>query len=143
LGYLVSRTSSPDVWQALQALLDRADLGMRMELINNLKPPPDAPAEIFRSFHAIYLRYRDDATVRDADSSTKFNGPGAGFPYRRITMRDYIHMHWARWLHLKLKAPGQTGTPEAWKAYREAVGLAIQKHNAEHDVAPDAEKPGR
>jgi len=84
LGRLVADSKAPEVWEALHALLDRADLGMRMELIYNLLPPQDAPDEVLQSFFNVYYRFREDKTVREVSTSEKFSGPGAGFPRRRI-----------------------------------------------------------
>jgi hypothetical protein len=142
LGREVSRSHDPKVWRALDSLLDRADLGMRMELIHHLSPPRDAPAEILRSFHDIFLRYRADETIRDNSTSEKFSGPGAGYPHDRIAMRDFIYLHWSRWLDLKLPSPDRGATADAWKAFRDAVGQAIEKQFAEpgKDAAPQ-QKP--
>jgi len=140
LGELVSGSLDPKVWQALHALLDRADLGMRMELINGLEPPRDFPAEILRSFHRVYERFRTDATVRDESTSEKFDGPGAGFPHPRIAMRDFIHEHWACWLELELEAPATNTSAVEWDAYRGAVARAIREDRSKQTVGGDANK---
>lgn len=128
LGTHVSNSRDPEVWQEFHTLLDRADLGMRLELINNLRPPMDAPPRVLRSFHEIYLRFRDDVTVRDESTSKKYSGPGAGFPHARISMRDFVHQHWAWWLDLELKSPQRNASPAEWKTYRDRVGLAVIQH---------------
>jgi hypothetical protein len=137
LGYFVSESVDAQVWLALDALLQRADLGMRMELIDHLLPPHDAPANILRSFQSIYDRYHDDATIRDIADSEKFSGPGAGYPHHRISMRDFVHEHWARWLKLDLTEPVENATADQWTTYRNAVGLALQKRNAEQSRPPE------
>jgi len=130
LGRFVSQSPDLEVWRALHALIDRADLGMRMQLIEHLFPAHDASAEILRSFHDIYVRFHADEAIRDVSTSEKFFGPGAGFPHDRIAMRDFIHKHWARWLKLELNSPDEGATPDEWKAYRDAVALAVEKHDA-------------
>lgn len=127
LGGLVSTSADKDVWNALHGLLDRADLGMQMELIDHLKPAKDAPAAILESFHRIYDRFRNDTRIRDESTSGKFSGPGAGFPHRKIAMRDYVHTHWGRWLGMKLTSPEQGATPQQWGEYRDSVSEAIDK----------------
>ncbi len=130
LSRYVSDSSDLEVWREFLALLDRADLGMRMELIDNLHPPHDAPPEILRLYHGIYVRFRDDQTVRDESASDKFSGPGAGFPHTRIEMRNFIHTHWGDWLKLERKSPKEDATAAEWKTYRTAVSMAIQQHHA-------------
>lgn len=127
LGGMVSRSRDDKVWEAFHGLLGRADLGMQMELIDNLKPPRDAPARILRSFYAIYERFRNDKRVRDESTSEKFSGPGAGFPHDKLAMRDFVHMHWARWLKLEAKSPEDGASRRQWDAYRATVGPMIGK----------------
>jgi hypothetical protein len=107
LGRLVGKSGSPEVWQALSALLDRAQLGMRMELIQYLYPPRDAPPEVRRSFHGIYLRFRDDMMM---------------------PLRNLIHTHWGHWLKLEVKPPQEDAPAEEWDAYRRAVRIAVEEH---------------
>jgi hypothetical protein len=127
LGGLVSESTNEEVWNMLHKLLDRADLGMQMELIDHLKPPKTAPDSIIKSFHKIYDRFRDDARIRDESTSKKFSGPGAGFPHDKLSMRDFVHMHWARWYELKQESPKEGATQQQWKAYRTAVRVAIDQ----------------
>ncbi len=144
LGALVSKSRNLKVWQALRALVERADLGMRMQLIEDLDPPRDAPAEILQSFQDIYNHFRDDTTVRDVSSSDKFSGPSAGFPHDRIEMRDFIYEHWSTWLKLDVAEPERGATPAQWKSYREAVELRMSKYEAERralEPARPAAKP--
>ena len=134
LGRLVSASLKPDVWKAFHALLDRADLGMRMELIDHLYPPHGAPTEILNSFYRVYDRFSNDKTLRDESTSQKFSGPGAGFPHEKIEMRDFLHEHWARWMKLELKAPKRGASPIEWEEYRDKVSLAIKQYRAEQGV---------
>jgi hypothetical protein len=71
------------------------------------------------------------ASVRDESTSEKFSGPGAGFPYRKIAVRDFVHQHWARWLDLTLDAPEKGASAVTWKNYRNSVRLAIDRQQAE------------
>jgi|GEM_PF-1472545 len=126
LGSFVAKSRSPEVWQAFHLLLDRADLGMRMELIDDIFPPRDAPHAILDSFQEIFARFGDDKSIRDTAASEKFSGPGAGFPYDKIEMRDFIHEHWAAWLKLELQPPEEGAKADEWRAYRDSVNLALQ-----------------
>jgi hypothetical protein len=130
LGSLVSSSAAPLVWQELHNLLDRCDLGMRMELIHNLSPSPKAPPGILQSYFAIYDRYQSSTEIRDESTSEKFSGPGAGFPHTKIAMRDFLHQHWARWLKLELEDPEEGSTADEWQIYRNAVSRAVQRYRA-------------
>ncbi len=141
LGRLVSQSADLKVWQAFHSLIDRADLGMRMELIHHLFPPHDVSSEILRSFNEVFVRFHTDETVRDVSTGKKFSGPGAGFPHDRISMRDFVHEHWAQWLKLDIDAPQQDAAPKEWKAFRDAVDAALQKHNSEHGNPAAVKEP--
>jgi hypothetical protein len=130
LGGLASDSRDRKVWQALRCYIDRAALGMRMELIEHLDPPHDAPREILQSFQDIYDHYHNDTTVRDVASSDKFSGPGAGFPHDRIEVRDFIACHWAEWLKLNVTCPEPGATPAQWKAFRTTVEQSISEYDA-------------
>ena len=127
LGALVSRSTDMNVWNAFHALLDRADLGMQMELIDHLNPPKDAPAPILESYFRIYDRFRNDKRNRYEWLSEKFSGPGAGFPHSKISMRDYLHTHWAEWLGLELNDLKEGATARQWKKFRIMVRREISK----------------
>lgn len=136
LGRFVSVSLNRDVWSAFHTLLDRVDMGMRMELIDHLNPPGDAPTEILNSFYRVYDQFCDDKTVRDQSTSMKFSGPGAGFSHEKIEMRDFLHEHWARWLKLDLNPPERGASPAEWQEYREQVGLAVKKYRENHGLLP-------
>ncbi len=115
--------------------LTRADLGMRMELITNLRPPRDAPKHILQSYFKVYDRYANDETVRDEKSSKKFDGPGAGFPYTKIEMRNFIHTHYAYFLKMKNQAPDKRyESPKQWAAYRKSVSKAITAYRNNNGI---------
>jgi hypothetical protein len=135
LTRFVSKSRSADIWKATHDYLHRSLLGMRMELISNLKPPEEAPRGILRSFFQVFDRYACDETIRDEKSSSRFDGPGAGFPYPKIELRNFIHQHYAYWLKLEVRAPDRkVETPEKWAAYRLTVARAVQAYRRKHDL---------
>ncbi|YCM42956.1 hypothetical protein V2O64_16735 [Verrucomicrobiaceae bacterium 227] len=135
LTRFVSRSHSPKIWKSSHDYLHRSLLGMRMELISNLKPSEDAPREILFSFFQIFDRYAYDKTVRDESSSPKFDGPGAGFPYAKIELRNFIHQHYAYWLKLDVRAPDrEEQSPQKWATFRLTVARAVQAYRRKHDL---------
>lgn len=129
LGGLVGDSTNLEVWRSFDALLDRADVQMRMELIYFLRPPRTAPREVLRAFQRIFLRFRNDTAVRDnADWDLDVRPPShAGFRHDRISMRNYIHQKFAEWLELKIKEPDDKATEEEWRKYREIVSREVEK----------------
>ena len=113
------------MWETFHALLDRADPGMRMELIDDLYPPRDRSSELLRSFHDVYVRYHDDPVIRDETSDKKLSGPGAGLPHKRIAKRDFIYIHWSRWLKTGITPPQRGASEDEWRTYRDAVRIAV------------------
>jgi hypothetical protein len=126
LAQFVSKSVNPAVWEALHRTLRRVDLGMRMEMIDDLDPARDAPPAVLASYFKIYDDFGKDPTVRDTADSPKFDGPGAGFPHDRIRMMDFIHRKFAGWLELDVEAPEDGATLKQWDRYRAKVKPAIQ-----------------
>lgn len=122
LTRFVSESADLEIWQATDAYLKRALLGMRMELISNLRPPKEAPREVLEIFLGIFDRYADDQTLRKNSSSKKFGGPGAGFPYDNLELRNFIHIHYGGWLQIELRPPDRRKqSPHKWEAFRKEV----------------------
>lgn len=135
LTRFVSKSKNPAIWKSTHDYLHRSLLGMRMELISNLRPPKDAPREILFSFFQVFDRYAYDKTVRDENSSSKFDGPGAGFPYTKIELGNFIHSHYDGWLDLEVRSPDKrTQTPEKWARYRLTVARAVQAYRRKHHL---------
>ena len=132
---MVSKSNNIDLWHEIIAFITRADLGMRMELISKLRPAKNAPKEILALFFQVYDLYKNDLTIRDESSSPKFDGPGAGFPYQVISVRDFIHMHYAHWLKIKISAPDQKKplAPQ-WQNYRLKTQGEIKRYRKLNDL---------
>jgi hypothetical protein len=88
IARLAVESDDPRVWAVLEKAARRSSLGLRMELLNQFGDPRDARrrAERLRLLGA----FLDDAEVRDNKSDARFDGPGAGFPYDRIAVRDFV-----------------------------------------------------
>jgi len=115
LGFLVSMSRDAATWDALLALLGRCSINRKFDLVDHLYPPPDAPANVLRTFQSIYSKFADDESI-------------GLYHDRSIAMRDFIHAHWADWLDLDRELPDQDATPDDWAKYRAAVREAIEKH---------------
>ncbi len=73
LGALAMECDDPRVWQVLEKVARRSAVGLRMELLNHLDDPQDHRhrAERLR----LLSGFLEDATLRDEQSSSKFEGP--------------------------------------------------------------------
>jgi hypothetical protein len=70
--------------------------------------------------------FLDDAALRDEASDKRFDGPGAGFPYRKIEVRDAVALDIARLLGIQVEEnPGRT--PEEWAQIRSRVREALKR----------------
>ena len=126
LTEFVSKSTSPEVWSQFHRYLSRADLGMRMELIDGLKPPRDSPPHVLHSFFKVYDRYKNTTVVRRTWKSKKFEGPCAGFMHDNFSVANFIHLHWKRWLELDLKSPERDSSYKTWLAFRREVAAKVK-----------------
>jgi hypothetical protein len=127
ISQLCTRSNNTEVWKALHKLLERADLGMKMELINNLQFNADRQPIAAKFFLEVYDIYKNNEVIRDETSSSKFDGPCAGFPFKKISLRDHVHREWARRLKVECDQPNKKWNSEDWVKYRKIVALEIEK----------------
>jgi hypothetical protein len=121
--HLVLRSESPAVWAALLAAAQRAEAGLRMELMNSLHRIPEAAGRRrVLSFLAAFLH---DETVRTMHRGRLMDqGPCAGFTFDTIRVQDFAAMKLAGILKLPEK-PEKTWTAAQWEALREKVRAAL------------------
>ena len=137
LTHFVSRSTNREIWLATEKYIYRALLGMRMELLDHLSPPTDAPREVLQVFLRIHDRYASNKTLRKNGLSRKFDGPGAGFPYENLELRNFIHIHYGRWLEVETRPPErEEQTPEKWAAFRAEVSRAMVTYRNKGGLMP-------
>jgi len=127
LTEFVSKSKSPEVWSNFHGYLSRADLGMRMELIDGLKPPRNSPPHVLNSFFKVYDRYKGTTVVRRTWRSKKFEGPCAGFMHDNLSVANFVHLHWRSWLKLDLKEPSEGSSFKTWLAFRRGVAFGVKE----------------
>lgn len=123
VAQLVMASDDPKVWAALEAAIKRASLGLRMELLHNLvdRDKPRRRTEQLRLLAA----HLDDTEVRDEKDDKRFDGPGAGSPYPRITAGDAVSLDLG-WL-LGVEIPQNVHrTAAEWAEVREKVRKAVK-----------------
>jgi hypothetical protein len=120
---LAVECGDPKVWAAFEAAVERASLGLRMEMLHNL-----AGREV-QGRRAARLRllvaHLDDTEVMDRKEDKRFDGPGAGFPYHRITVGDAVALDLGRMVGVEVPyKPDRTAAE--WAAVREQVRKAVK-----------------
>lgn len=120
---LVAQTNDPKAWEALEKAARRADVGLRLELLevaNDKKDNLKAKLTFLSSF-------LDDAAVRDQTLDPKmYSGPGAGREFDRIEVRNYAALQMEHQLERKVW-PDKSWSPEQWAALRTRVKEATER----------------
>jgi hypothetical protein len=112
------------VWQMLEKVARRSALGLRMELLSGFGDPFETRHQ--RERLRLLASFLDDASLRDENSSTKFDGVGAGFPYPKIEVRDFVALEIAELLKIEIKSDLKR-SPEEWAKIRTRVREAVKR----------------
>ena len=100
-----ANTGSAAVWTALEKVLKRCSLGLRMEAIEDLGTVAKqvSDSQIRRRCLLEIAKYLDDAAIRDQKSSKKYGGPCAGMFYKRLEVRNLAAMALAANLGIRVE----------------------------------------
>jgi len=123
---LVTATDDARAWKMLAKVAKRSDVGLRMEFLNLMNPgyTGDRQRQHRLDFLAAFL---DDAEAPDVKASPMmFEGPHAGFTFRRLEVRDLAAMTLSSILGMA-DAPDMNWTPEQWKKLRDRVKEKARK----------------
>jgi len=126
LGQLAMCSNDPKVWASLVNYLKKADLGMSMELINKMRCDISESPQAADFLLMVFDRYKNSKVVRNEKSSSKFEGPCAGFPFVKITLRDFIHQKWAKLLKLEIERPNKNWVEQDWMKFRVKVAKEVE-----------------
>jgi hypothetical protein len=124
--HLVLATEDARAWMMLEKVAKRSDVGLRMEFLNHMHNgyAGDRVRQQRLDFLAAFL---DDAEAPDLKANPKmFDGPHAGFTFRRLEARDLAAMTIASILGMP-DAPDTNWTPEQWKNLRKQVQDKLKK----------------
>ena len=126
VSYLVKQSQSAEVWKAFAAAVSRAQVSLRLELMNPLSYSMEGDGPIT---HRLQLlgQFLDDATERIIKSGDKmYDGPCSAFTFPHITVRDFAAMQIASLLNLD-DEPEAEWSPKRWNTFREKVRVALNK----------------
>jgi hypothetical protein len=120
LTHLVVETDSTEVWAAFLAAAKRADVGLRMELMNPLNYSY-VEDRLLRQRLQFLSAFLDDETERDATSApAKFTGPFAGFVFPKLRVCDLAAELVGSLVGLD-QQPRPSWTRQEWEDYRARV----------------------
>lgn len=118
LARLAIESDDPKIWETLEKVAKRSELGLRMELLNHFGDPKENRHRPERL--RLLASFLNDAVMRDEDSSSKFEGPGAGFPYHKIEVRNFVAIEISRILGIEVELNLER-KPEDWAKIRSQV----------------------
>jgi hypothetical protein len=125
-AHLVMATDDPRAWTMLEKVAKRSDVGLRMEFLEkmNYSYVGDRQRQQRLEFLAAFLK---DAEAPDVKANPKmFDGPYAGFMFRRLEVRDLAAEKIASILGMPDR-PDRDWTPEQWKKLRNQVEQALKR----------------
>lgn len=124
IARLAIESEDPRVWPTLENVARRSVLGLRMELLHRLGDPEDTRHRSERL--RLLAGFLNDSTMRDVESNKKFMGPGAGFPYAKIEVRDFVALEIARLLGMDIERNLER-TREEWVTIRSQVQKSLKR----------------
>jgi hypothetical protein len=122
---LVARTTDTRAWQALDRAARRADVGLRMELIDWVSEPR---LSLHRKERLAFLAsFLDDATVRHLKADAKrFAGHPAGDDFPRLEVRNFAAYQIGRFLGMD-RRPQPNWDADQWARFRDEVRAALKR----------------
>ncbi len=124
--HLVVATDDERAWRMLEKIAKRSDAGLRMEFMNRMHNgyAENRQRKQRLDFLAAFL---DDAEAPDKSANPKmFEGPHAGFTFKRLEVRDLAADTIASILEMPDR-PDRNWTPEQWKKLRDQVKERLKK----------------
>jgi hypothetical protein len=123
---LVQKTDDPRAWALLEKVARRSDVGLRMEFLNHMSRLEDGDWQRRRVLKFL-TAFLDDTDEPDREANPKmFEGPYAGFTFRRLSVRDLAAWQIAFILGMP-ERPDRDWTPQQWENLRKKVRAALQK----------------
>jgi hypothetical protein len=118
-------SEDPRVWAAVDKIVHRSALGLRMEVLAQFGAGADKPSHR-RERLRLLASFLDDATLRDADSDKRFEDGCAGEPYYTIEVRDFVALEIAGLMGTRVELNLER-TPAEWAKIRAMVRQAMKK----------------
>jgi len=122
---LVALTDDARAWKMLEKVIRRSDVGLRMEFLNCLHT--GYTGEVHKQQRLDLLaKFLNDNEAPDWTHRVMFEGPHAGFRFKRLEVRDLAAMTIASILKMP-DSPDENWTPEQWRKLRDQVKGRLKK----------------
>jgi hypothetical protein len=133
IAHMAAYCDDPGVWPLLEKVVRRSSLGLRMEILHAAFEGayPDFVQHRL-DLLSLLAQFLDDPTLRDRSTDRRFEGPGAGFPYNKIEVRDAVALDMASLLRIDIDTD-LNRSPEEWAKIRDRVKQAMKR---EMDAQP-------
>jgi hypothetical protein len=114
-------------WNVLEKVAKRSDVGLRMEFMNYMRKSNIANDRQRQQCLKFLAAFLDDAEAPDVKANPKlFDGPHAGFTFRRLPVQDLAAIMIAPLLGMRDR-PDMNWTPEQWDNLRKRVKEGLKK----------------
>jgi hypothetical protein len=130
IARLAIETDDPRVWQTLEKVAKRSALGLRMELLNHFNDQEESRHRLERL--RLLASFMDDDALWDRNSSPKYYGPGAGFPYEKLEVRDFVALKIARLVGMDVEV-NLDRTADEWTKIRNQVEVKLKLELSKKD----------
>jgi len=124
MAELISDSDDPRVWDALTKVVKRSAVGFRMQLLDRSTGWGGIGHRSDRL--RLLAAFLDDTAVRDTESSKKYDGPCAGFVYRKLSVQNFVAMELAGLLKMEVELKPDR-TSEEWAKIRRQVRDAVDR----------------
>jgi len=141
LAQLCWESQSMNVWHALRDAVQKADVGVRMEVIDAVSRVTDLPTFRKRRLMEFLLAFLDDEAARDVKADTeKYRSCAAG-SWPRIEVRNWAAYQLAKQIGLDVSsvAPSKFGA-DTWQKLRNEVARICEERGIKSDDPSPDEK---
>jgi hypothetical protein len=117
---LIGGSESPEVWKATAAAAKRAEISLRLEILNGVCRSGVGPPHVKEKLQLL-AQFLDDPAVRVKDDDPKlYSGPSAAMQFPRITVGNFAAMQMAGLLRYG-DSPKPDWPPEKWTELKRRV----------------------
>ena len=135
MAQLCWKTNSLNAWHPLRDATRKADVGVRMEIIDRIGD--NAGLSYVRKMRVaeLLLAFLDDPTVRDASSDPQRYASCAAEQWPQIEVRNWAAYRLAKRLNLDVSSfvPGKAASADEWKQLRDQVTKACESRRISAD----------
>jgi hypothetical protein len=126
-GVFVSLANEPSLWKQLGQTARRSSIGLRMELLQNAGREIENKPSPGRTRYLILLApFLDDEASRTEQTDKRYEGPGAGFHYDTLSVRNFAAMTMAYYFNIKVPLKPDR-TAKEWGELRARVRKAWKR----------------